>query len=396
MDKVTTKILNVILSVFIIFSVFSIMIECKVASKRIILIILLSLICIITFIRQMLIKEGGELANQCMTVTIFINSALIYWILLVGGGNSAEILVFILIVEVTVSYSYKNSLMFAIVNYISFAIIYYLKLSHISIDDVANIFLQVFSFIFVYGFAFIVKHQILQKEEIQKTSRELKLKKEELEKAYQKILESYDTMEQVTILKERNRIAGEIHDTVGHTLTTVLIEMEACKRLMKKDVELSIEKLDLAQEQVRKGLNDIRKSVKALSDYENYPIDFVSSLKTLIFETEKHGGVKIQFDIESNLSLSQNVEKVIYRALQEGLTNGMRHGKCLSFKLSLKIENHILKYILENDGQTFENTELGFGLSNMKFRVEQLNGKFIIDSCTGKGCIIKIEIPISN
>lgn len=393
MDKVTIKTLNIILLFFMVFSIFDILYENK--NNRVVLIMLLALICLITFVRRRILSNrDSEDKCQSVAVTILINSALIYWIMLISGGFGAEVLVFTLISEVTLAYSYKNSIMFAVVNYISFAIIYYLKLSHPGIKDFINIMTEIFNYIFVYGFAFIAKHQITQREELQKTAKELQIKKEELEKAYVKIQESYDTMEQVTILKERNRIAGEIHDTVGHTLTAVLVEMEACKRLMKRDVDASIEKLDLAEDQVRKGLNDIRKSVKALSDSENYPVDFVNSLIAIIRETEKHCGVRIQFDIENGtVLLNGNIKKVVYKALMEGLTNGIRHGESKNFEFSLKVKDDILMFILNNNGKAFENNELGFGLSNMKFRVEQLNGNFSISSCKGEGCIIKIEIP---
>jgi signal transduction histidine kinase len=139
-----------------------------------------------------------------------------------------------------------------------------------------------------------IRYQIQQKEYLRQVMIELKIKTKELEKTYQKLKETSMELEDITVLRERNRIAREIHDTVGHTLTTVLLELEAGERLIPIDIAMAIAKMKLAKSQIRKGLNDIRASVKTLNS-GNEMLDFIFSIKSLIHETMLHGDIYIRY-----------------------------------------------------------------------------------------------------
>jgi signal transduction histidine kinase len=253
-----------------------------------------------------------------------------------------------------------------------------------------------FYFIFIIGIIYLAVYQSNQSQILKKTWNELKIKTAQLQDTNNKLQETMDALEEVTLLKERNRIAREIHDTVGHTLTTVLIEIEAGKRLIQKDSHLAVAKLELAQEQVRKGLQDIRSSVRLLKEGGNI-LDFISSIQLLLNETEKHAGVKINRILPQNLpGIPSEKEKVLYRALQEGLTNGIKHGNCTEFNFELSILNNRIIFCLTDNGKGCENIVLGFGLSSMKERVKELDGSFKIDGNVGSGCCLTLEIGIEG
>jgi signal transduction histidine kinase len=199
----------------------------------------------------------------------------------------------------------------------------------------------------------------------------------------------------MTILKERNRIAREIHDTVGHTLTTVLVEIEAGERLVVVNPELSVEKIKLAKGQVRKGLNDIRTSVRMLQSGKEI-LDFETSLKLLIEETTKYGEVFIKYNIEKLPELSEDIKTTIYRALQEGLTNGIKHGKSTAFVFRLNFENGNLKFLLQDNGIGTDKIINSFGLMVMEERTRELGGIFNLTSKSGEGFEINISIPVGE
>ncbi|WP_171003574.1 sensor histidine kinase [Ruminiclostridium herbifermentans] len=258
-----------------------------------------------------------------------------------------------------------------------------------------NIIENSFYFIFIIGMIYIAGYQTHQSQILSNTMNELKMKSNELEKVNNKLQETMKSLEEMTVLRERNRIAREIHDTIGHTLTTVSIEIEAGKRLAEKDLNLALEKFELAQEQVRKGLNDIRSSVRMLKD-GNGVLPFIPSIQALINETELHAGVSVKFSFSQLPFLNPEQEKVLYRVVQEGLTNGIRHGKCTEFVLQLEFKNNRIILLIVDNGKGCDDIAFGFGLNAMKERVEELRGNLSFKSSLGNGCSLKVDIPIEE
>jgi signal transduction histidine kinase len=386
MDKKTDKILNVILWIFLIWS--SIYILAYKGNNIAVLAVLIVLLCLSIFFFNNL-AEILKIKDSTIKISVFLDSALIYWIARIDISGTSQIFFFILSSYVIIAFSIRYGLIFAAINFFSFVIIDYIKLDYPNLPVmIPRMIGNLFSFGFVFCFSFVAKFEIIQREKLDKTKREL-------ERAYEKLQESYDTKEQLLIERERNKIAGEIHDTVGHTLTTVIVELEAAKRLMKKDIELSLEKLDLAQEQVRKGLNDIRKSVRTLRNGQEI-LEFNLAIISLIEETEKHGGVSIEYTLDDFNNLDAVIQRVLLRALQEGLTNGIRHGRSSEFKLSIRQVNACIVFSLSDNGCGAETLEFGFGLSNMKHRVEQVNGRLNVILKKDSGCSIYIEIPLGK
>jgi signal transduction histidine kinase len=187
------------------------------------------------------------------------------------------------------------------------------------------------------------------------------------------VRETAVTLAEVSVLEERNRIAHEIHDVVGHTLTAAIVQLEASKKLAGRDLVKSVEKLDIINGLVRKGLDDIRRSVRLLKD-EGETFDLHAALDDLIRDTELTMGVEIDAHIEPLPPLAWLTQRVIYHALQEGLTNGIRHGNCSLFTFTLRREDQRLRFLLINDGTPFGSSKPGFGLTTMMERIHLLGG----------------------
>jgi signal transduction histidine kinase len=253
-------------------------------------------------------------------------------------------------------------------------------------------FISLSVFIALYVIFFLIKSLKMQTDVVEEALKDITLKKLEADNLYKNLKEAYEKVEMITLLRERNKVSREIHDTVGHTLTTVLVELEACKRLMNKDTALATEKLSLAQEQVRKGLNDIRVSVRMLEKGEEI-MDFYGSLEALIKETELHSEVVIRNKVETSLQLTKEVQALILSAVTEGLANGIRHGKSTAFVIGLHEENESLKFSLQDNGRGSSTLNLGFGLRAMRDRVRALDGSFNISSEKDEGFEINISIP---
>jgi signal transduction histidine kinase len=242
---------------------------------------------------------------------------------------------------------------------------------------------------------FLINYLLKQNEIIEKSLKEVTIKKLEKDAIYSDLDSAYKKVEIMTASNERNKIAREIHDIVGHTLTTVLVELEAAKRLIDKDKTLSMEKLSLAQEQVRKGLNDIRSSVRLLEKGQEI-IDFYSALEALISDVQIHSEVVVRSYIEREIELNDKMKRVIYRCLQEGLTNGIRHGKSTAFLFKLYCKDNYLYFSLEDNGVGAAAITPGFGIRAMKERVKELKGTLNTESVDGEGLSLYIKLPLEG
>ncbi|MCR2806593.1 sensor histidine kinase [Paenibacillus soyae] len=213
--------------------------------------------------------------------------------------------------------------------------------------------------------------------------------------------EKAESLAELSVLEERNRIAYEIHDVVGHTLTAAIVQLEATKTLAERDGGIPEGKLDMLSGLVRKGLDDIRKSVRLLKTEEAPALSLEESLRELIQYTEDTMDIRVEADIRipHGFALGKLSEQVLYHALQEGLTNGIRHGRCSRFRFTLQLEGELLKFRLVSDGEPFGEASPGFGLSAMKERAELLGGTVSIRSSSADdgspcGCELSIELPV--
>ena len=190
-------------------------------------------------------------------------------------------------------------------------------------------------------------------------------------------------------LRERTSIAREIHDTVGHTLTAVLVQIEAGKRLLQKDAGGAVKKLEQAQQQLREGLGDIRRTVHLLGAGSGTP-----DLETLLREVMENTGVAVSYRLDPLPGLDSARRYVLYRVLQEGITNGIRHGRAESFDLSLTEEKGLVKFLLRDSGVGSDGIRFGFGLNSMRERVKEFGGTLRVDSRAGEGCRIEVTLPL--
>ncbi|WP_260869111.1 ATP-binding protein [Paenibacillus sp. Y412MC10] len=201
-------------------------------------------------------------------------------------------------------------------------------------------------------------------------------------------------MSEVSVLAERNRIAGEIHDHVGHILTASIVQLQAGLKMLSMSAPESVDKLNLASELVRKGLREMRKSVHMLGEEAAAASSFQDSLLQIIEDSEKYAEVTLEHIIEiTDGRLEPEAEKLIRHALQEGITNGIRHGRCTHFRFELVEEDGSVRFTLENNGLPFASDRLGFGLTMMRQTIRRRGGTFRIGTNEGAGCLLVLTLP---
>ncbi|TYP76511.1 sensor histidine kinase [Paenibacillus methanolicus] len=221
---------------------------------------------------------------------------------------------------------------------------------------------------------------------------ELRQRTEELQEAIQVTM---DTMEEVVALEERNRIAHEMHDTVGHTLTATIMQMEVTKRLFDTDREAALQRLASAQDLVRSGLDQVRSSVRLMKD-EAPAYDLRDAMIVLMRNTTQATQVDIQYRIDPLPQLPPGCSKVLYHALLEGLTNGMRHGRGTRFNCELTVGEDGVLLLLQNNGLPYDNSAYGFGLTAMNERVQLVGGSLRVSQSAEWGCELRVRLPLAS
>jgi signal transduction histidine kinase len=210
----------------------------------------------------------------------------------------------------------------------------------------------------------------------------------------QSIRERSEALAEMAVLEERTRIARDIHDVVGHTLTTTLVQIEAAKKLLAREVEQGLSRLDLSMELVRKSLQDIRESVHRMQS-AGVEYDLEEAMHELSSLTEMAAGVEVNGTIGTMPHLSLLQKKVIFHTLQEGMTNGIRHGKAKAFRYELWHDGKSVFFELWNNGEPFrQEVPMGFGLTNMRERIQQIGGSLEISSPEGDGYQLNIRFPV--
>ena len=260
-------------------------------------------------------------------------------------------------------------------------------------QDVRNSLLSVLdmlsllnTMIFILYMVVMTLSQTSEKERILRLNSQLQMANRKLEEYAQEQVRMTET-------RERNRLAREIHDTLGHSLTGIITGIEACIMLMDIAPEATKEQLRAIAEVARNGITDVRHSVNALRPDALETLSLESAIRKLVEESEKSTGVKIDLVFPENLqNLDQDEEDVLYRIVQESITNAIRHGKATHIDVRMERVDNDLRIRIADNGKGCDNIQSGFGLHHMQERIDMLKGTL---SYSGKdGFVIEAVVPI--
>ncbi|MDJ0733682.1 MAG: sensor histidine kinase [Nostocaceae cyanobacterium] len=223
-----------------------------------------------------------------------------------------------------------------------------------------------------------------------------KQSRQELAQANQRLRRYALLIENQATLQERNRIAREIHDSVGHYLTAQSIQLENVAMWLHQDVEKADKHLQKARQLGKQALQNVRQSVATLRNHPLQGMSLKDAIAKLLQESQKTTEIAVESEISLHSSLSTEISTAIYRVVQEALTNISKHSQANLIRLYLREGSTHISLGLADNGQGFDPTEntTGFGLQGMRERVEALGGIFNLTSHPGEGCKIQIEIPV--
>lgn len=239
---------------------------------------------------------------------------------------------------------------------------------------------------------FILYMVVLTLSQTSEKERILRLNSQ-LQKANRKLEEYAREQVSMTETRERNRLAREIHDTLGHSLTGIITGIEACIMLMDIAPEATKEQLRAIAEVARNGITDVRHSVNALRPDALETLDLESAIRKLVEESGKSTGVTINLVYPEDLKhMDQDEEDVLYRIVQESITNAIRHGNASHIDVVIERAGSDLHIRISDNGKGCDDIQSGFGLHHMKERIDMLKGTL---SYSGEdGFVIDAVIPI--
>ncbi len=352
------------------------------------------------FFRYLLINKKSIMKskNNINKITIFVSLILSLVILsyLSYYHLSITFYIFFILFE---SFYFKGVLkiILFIINYLSY--ITPLALSNTYIDNgfLFNIYNKTISRGFIINivessisyFSYFIIVMLIKK--VRKNKKNIYILNQELEEQNLKLKEYSKKIEELTISKERNRVAQELHDSLGHYLMAISMHIDVLDKTLDISSEKSKNILSKTKIIVDNSIDELRSTVYSLKKNN---INIISSVNSL---TEN---LSISNNISFNVNISNDIENVsllikdaLYKTIKESITNGVKHGKASQFIIDLFIKDNIIYLSILNNGIKPDNIIKSNGLNGMEDRLRVLNGKLNVEN-TLDGFKVSCTIPL--
>ena len=207
------------------------------------------------------------------------------------------------------------------------------------------------------------------------------------------------TLEQLTVSRERNRMARELHDILAHTLSGIAVEVEGARAIIEINPEESAALLDQSLFAIRQGLFETRRALQSLRSSPLEDLGLGLSIKNLVENIPNQKHINVHVNVDDRIQgFSADVEQCFYRIAQEGISNIVSHSQATDMSVALVLEDQQLILRIEDNGIGFDineenkkaDTDLKFGLLGMRERANMIHATIGMESKPGVGT--KIEL----
>ncbi len=229
------------------------------------------------------------------------------------------------------------------------------------------------------------------------TRREMSILASDLKNANHRLAEYAAQVEELATTRERNRLAREIHDNLGHYLTVVNVQIEAARTMLEKDPSKSEDALSKAQRLTQEGLQSVRQSVSALRESPLGERPLSVAISDLMEET-RTTGIQVSLTINGlEQPLSPKIALTLYRVVQEGLTNVRKHAQATAVAIQLDYtQPKNVSLSITDDGIGSEDPTGGFGLLGLRERIQLLEGSIQFQTESKNGFSILVTLPLDH
>lgn len=216
----------------------------------------------------------------------------------------------------------------------------------------------------------------------------------ELEEANQRLRKYAVQVEDLTLTKERNRMAREIHDGLGHYLTVIHMQIQAARAILLRNPQKALNTLDNAQNMTQEALLDVRRSVASLRENPDEVLALPERMERML-QACMNTPLLAEFRMVGHQrKLNPQAELTLFRATQEGMNNTLKHAKARHLWVMLDYSaDQWVTLTIRDDGEGTGNVNGGFGLLGIQERVHLLKGECTIQSEPGQGFSIELKVP---
>ena len=205
---------------------------------------------------------------------------------------------------------------------------------------------------------------------------------------------AYEKLSETAVFEERNRIAKDIHDNAGHSITSVIMQTEAAKLLIDTDPAEAKTRIISANIQAKNALDQMRSSVHLLA---GRPAErsVKDGIEDIVAQTVDSTDLKIRCDLE-DITLDEERARFLFNSVKECITNGIRHGGATAFDIEAKmLKDEVSLLVSDNGSGLSEDFSEGYGLKSMREKAEEFGGGIRISGEPGEGCEVEVFIKSS-
>lgn len=247
----------------------------------------------------------------------------------------------------------------------------------------------------VYALTALIRERIQREELFQ----ELSTAHRELRDAHQRLRLSAAREADMATLRERNRLAREMHDSLGHALVSIAIKLEAAQYLYPVDAPRALAETTETTALVRSTMTDLRHSLAGLRPAPLEEHALGDALAELARSTEQRSGVQAICSVEARAdSLDRAQQEAFYRVGQEALTNVAKHAHATHVAVSFTVQDALATLEVADNGVGLGAAERGgpdrYGLLGMRERVDALGGSLTLGPRPGGGTVLRASIPV--
>jgi signal transduction histidine kinase len=231
-----------------------------------------------------------------------------------------------------------------------------------------------------------------------RTSRERAHLVDQLQRAQQELEAARKKEAELAVLRERERLARDMHDTLGHNLVALSVQLEAVQRLYRVDPQAASASIDDLKRLTRSSMDELRRTLTGLRSPGLAGRPLKQALNELCEDFSRRNGLQVNFAWEAGeVDLPAPVAETLWRSAQEALTNVEKHAiGADQVTVRLQAPGSEVCLLVEDNGPGFQPRPAAtghFGIAGMRERVEGVGGRLAIDSAPGKGARLEVHIP---
>lgn len=207
----------------------------------------------------------------------------------------------------------------------------------------------------------------------------------------------------LAVLEERERLSREMHDSLAQVLGHLHLKARAASRgLSEEGIARAERELNEMAALAHEAYVDVREAIMGLRQSPSPALGVIETLNEYLPKFGRQSGINVELDVNGleKPNLSPESEVQLVRVIQEALTNVRKHAGAADARISIREHDAELSVCIEDDGQGFESALFergagrGFGVRIMRERIEQLGGRFHIESSPGRGTKVQVYLPI--